>query len=80
MIGWLLGSSLGRKVISAMALFLGVSLLFLRIFSAGKKAERLSAQGQALKTIRKKLAVDEELTRLGPVARRERLREWARSE
>ena len=78
LLSWLVGSSTGRAValigMAVAALGLGIAWAFYR----GKETARLEAVTRSLETIRKRVATDEDLARLTPDQRRQRLRDaWS---
>jgi len=74
----LLGSSLGRKAVLWGLVAASVVLVIWRIYSAGQSAERARQVGASLENLRNRIKVDDEITKLPPDKRRERLLEWVR--
>lgn len=72
----LLGSKLGRYVALGGLIALGVLLLIARIYAAGRAKERARQLEQSLQTIRERVKKDDEITRLPPDQRAERLNRW----
>jgi hypothetical protein len=79
-LGWLTGSKLGRY--AAIALIVGAAIAY-ALYSArrsGIKAEQAKQLAKSLNNLRTRIKTDEDISRLEPDARRQRLREWARGE
>jgi len=79
-LGWLSGSKLGRY--TAIALIVGAAIAY-ALYSArrsGVEAERTKQALKSLKNLRTRIQTDDDIQSLDPVARRKRLREWARGE
>jgi predicted RecB family endonuclease len=72
----LLASELGRKLALWGLIALSVLAIIARIYSAGKAAERARQAENSLKNLRERIKVDDEITKLSPSLRRERLRKW----
>jgi len=75
--GWLSGSTVGRYVLAGLVTTAIVLFALARAFTAGKTAERNRQAAKSLKTLRSRMRSDDEISRLSPAARRDRLREWA---
>lgn len=73
---WMLGSALGRKILLGGLMALAVLALIAKIYSAGKSAEKARQANASLEHLRKRIQTDDEVTKLAPDARRERLRQW----
>lgn len=78
-LAWLIGSELGRKTALAGITVLMILAVIARIYSAGKNAEKARQKELELDLLKKRLEVDDEITKLSPDRRRERLREWVRN-
>lgn len=74
---WLIGSSLGRKVALTGLAILGLAIVALRIYMAGRAAEQAKQAQARIDALRNRLSVDETITNLAPAERRRRLEEWA---
>lgn len=78
----LLMTKASRWVAGVMAAFGIAAFAFARVYSAGKKAERVSVEARAAARQRKaqeiKQHVDEDVRRTDRDQRRERLRKWTR--
>lgn len=79
-LAWLLGSSLGRKVALGALIALGVGIVVVRIYAAGAARERARQAEAALRNLRERIKVDDEIEKLSPAARRERLSRWVRDD
>jgi hypothetical protein len=73
---WLLGSTLGRQVLLWGSAVLLVLVVIARIYSAGRAAEKARQSEAALKNLRERVKVDDQITKLGPDERRKRLERW----
>lgn len=78
---WLTGSRTGQILALAMLGVAAVALVIWRVFAAGARSEAAKAAADRAKAtidvLSQKVRTDESLRRLDPVARRDRLREWA---
>ncbi|GGE36437.1 hypothetical protein GCM10007276_12430 [Agaricicola taiwanensis] len=75
-IAWLTGSTVGRYVASGLLIAAVVAVAVWRIFAAGKNAEAAKQIQQSLENLRTRVKTDDEISRLSPDQRRERLRGW----
>ena len=75
-LGWLLGSELGRKIAIGGVIALAVAVFIWRIYAAGEARERARQAEAALQNLRKRIKTDDEITRMSPADRRKRLSEW----
>lgn len=75
----LVSSKIGRWLLGALALLLGIGVALLKAFRAGRQAERMERQKQTIKAVRERKKVDEEIDRLSAAERRRRLSDrWGR--
>lgn len=74
----LLGSKIGRWVASALLFSAIVALILWRVFTAGRNAAVVDQKLKELESVKTKLEVDHEISRLPASERRERLRRWVR--
>lgn len=77
-LAWLAGSRLGRGVAVVLLALVAFSAAIARAFLQGRQAAEIDQKKQALDNLRNRISTDEELDRLPPDARRDRLRQWAR--
>jgi hypothetical protein len=75
-LAWLAGSKAGRTAAAIFLALAGFAFAILRAFTAGKAAEKAKAQAATMKTLQSRLKTDDEIARLTPDQRRERLRGW----
>ena len=76
-LSWLMGSRLGQGIaIVALAIVAG-TIAWRLARASGERAAELRQQQESLSNLRARVETDDEVRRLDPVARRERLREWA---
>lgn len=75
-LAWLLGSKAGRYVVIGLLGAAAVGLLVLRVYSAGRAAEKAKQAQQSLKNLRSRIQTDDEVGRLSSEERRRRLQEW----
>lgn len=75
---WLIGSSLGRMLFAGLLSTLVVGLIVWSIFKKGADSEKLKQAAKNLEHMKARMKTDEEISRLPPDARRDKLREWAR--
>lgn len=72
----LLGSPLGRKLVVWGLVAIAVGFVILRIFKAGKDAERAKQDKQSLKNLRERIRLDDEIVSLPKEQRLQRLQKW----
>lgn len=77
-LGLLTGSAIGRKLALYGMIAFGVLLVVWRIFAAGKAAERAKQSQAALKALRTRVTVDDQISKLSAPERRDALRKWVR--
>lgn len=71
---------LRRYAIAAAALLIGLAILLLRVFHAGRAAEREKAMRQSLDNLRARAAKDDEVRSLPADRKRGRLDRWVRDD
>ena len=77
-LAWLIGSRMGRAIALALTTAGVIAFALLRAFSAGQTSARAQANQDALKTVRQRIRIDEDIRSLSPAERRRRLREtWS---
>lgn len=77
-LAWLIVNPTGRRLaLVALAVATGAIILW-RAFAAGQSSERGKQVQRTLERVQQKVRTDEDVHRLSPDARRERLRQWAR--
>lgn len=76
-IAWMIGSSIGRAITSAVLGLGVVGLLVWSIFRKGAESEKLKQAAKNLKQLNDRIKTDEDIARMPPSERRDRLREWA---
>lgn len=79
-LGWLLGSELGRKIALTGLAVIAIGLVALRIYMAGQAAEKAKAAQRSLDLLRTRISTDDQIVALPPAARRERLNKWVRDD
>ena len=77
-IAWLATSRTGRAIAAAGALAFAIGIAVLRVFNAGKAAERVKQDRQSLDNLRDRRAIDEDVRNLGPADLDNRLKRWVR--
>lgn len=75
-LAWLIGSKVGRYVALGLLIAASIGVVLLRVYSAGKSAEKARQAEAALRALRERIKTDDEITKLSPTARRERLSRW----
>jgi hypothetical protein len=77
-LAWLIGTRTGRAIALALTTAGVIALAVLRAFSAGRTSARAQANQDALKAVRQRIRIDEDIRSLGAGERRERLRrDWS---
>jgi len=76
LIASLLGSKLGRYGAIALLMIASVGFMILKAFLVGQAREKAEQNERALKNLRTRINVEDDISKLDPVTRRERLREW----
>lgn len=77
---WFVTSKTGRMVAAGAALALAVGVAVLKVFSAGKNAERARQDQQSLENMRSRAGSDAEIDNLGHADLDERARRWMRND
>jgi hypothetical protein len=77
-LGWLTGSKIGRIAGIALLAAAGIALAWRMAAASGERRAELALQQRALDNLRDRIATDDQIARLDPAARRERLRRWSR--
>lgn len=75
-ISFLTATKIGRYLAGGILIAGVISLVVLRVFLAGRAAERVRQDAVRLKTLQKRIKVDEEISGLSSVERRKRLDQW----
>ena len=75
-IAWFLTTRIGRAVATGLAVAGAIGVVVLRAFMAGKKAEREKQDRAALENLRNRAKKDDEVKKLDPDSRLERLNRW----
>lgn len=75
-VSWLMGSKIGQYLAGAFVIGLLVVTVLFRVYSAGKARERARQTEAALKALRERMKVDDEVEKLAPDKRLERLNRW----
>lgn len=75
---WFATSRTGRAIAAAGALALAIGVALLKVFSAGKQAERVTQDRASLENQRARAAIEDELNTLPMSEREERLRQWSK--
>ena len=73
----LLGSRLGRYALAVLFVLSIAGLSILAVFKKGQESEKMKQKARELENLRKRIKTDDEISRMSPDARRERLRKWA---
>jgi hypothetical protein len=77
-LAWLAGSRMGRAIALALTTIAIIAFALLRAFSAGRTSAQAQANQDALKAVRQRIRIDEDIRSLGAGERRERLRrDWS---
>ena len=77
-LAWLAGSRTGRAIALALTTLGIIAFALLRAFSAGQTSARAQTNQDALKAVRQRIKIDEDIRSLGAGERRERLRrDWS---
>lgn len=77
-LAWMIGSEIGRKVALSLIITAALGIVVLRVYMAGRAAERAKQTERSLNNLRERIKVDSEITALPKEERRRRLEEWAR--
>lgn len=77
-IAWLMGSKVGRYVALGLLITALIAVAVWRIYAAGQAREQARQAEAALKALRERIKVDDEVARMAPADRRKRLSEWVR--
>lgn len=77
-LGWLTGSTVGRYVGIALLAAAGIAIAWRMAVASGERKAELALQQRALDNLRDRIATDDQIARLDPAARRDRLRAWSR--
>lgn len=75
---WLMGTKVGRMLAGAGAIALAIGLAALRIFAAGKAAERARQDKASLENRRKRERTDDDVAAMDAARRRDELAKWVR--
>lgn len=75
-IGWFLGTKIGRGLATAAGIAVAAAILFWRVFTAGKDAEAAKQAQASLENLRNRSKTDDEIARMPADARKRRLAEW----
>lgn len=75
---WMIGTKLGRYLALGALATAAIGVFVLRIYSAGKNAERLKQQSQSLNNLRERIRLDTEIRNLPASERASRLDRWVR--
>ena len=73
---WLLGTKFGRAVAAGLAIAGAIGLALLKAFMAGKAAEKAKQDRASLENLRNRAKTDDEVKKLDPDKRLERLNRW----
>lgn len=77
-LGWLTGSTAGRYLSVALLALGAVVTAWRMAVASGERRAELAMQQRALDNLRDRISTDDQIARLDPAARRERLRTWSR--
>jgi hypothetical protein len=75
---WFLTSKVGRTIAAGAGIALAVGIAVLKVFSAGKAAERARQDQQSLENLRSRAKTDDEVRNLDVVDFNKRLDRWVR--
>jgi hypothetical protein len=76
-LGWLTGSTAGRYLGIALLALAGLLVAWRIAVASGERKAELAMTQRALDNLRDRIATDDQIARLPPSARRERLRSWS---
>lgn len=76
LLGWFLGTKVGRWLATAAGIAVAAGLLFWRVFTAGRSAEAAKQNKASLENLRKRSMTDDEIARMSDDQRRKRLADW----
>lgn len=77
-LGWLTGSTVGRYLSVALLTLGGLFLAWRMAVASGERKAEIAMTQRALDNLRDRISTDDQIARLDPAARRDRLRAWAR--
>jgi len=75
---WLATSKTGRAFAAAGALLVGIGAALLKVYSAGRAAERDRQDKTSLDNLRDRARLEDQLQAETPDQRRKRIEQWAR--
>lgn len=75
---WFLGTTVGRYALSAVTGLVAVSVVLLRVFAAGKTAERVKQANKTLTNLQTREKVDEDTAKASGRDARDELAGWVR--
>jgi uncharacterized membrane protein YraQ (UPF0718 family) len=75
---WFVTSKVGRAIAAGAAIALAIGIAVLKVFSAGKDAERARQDRQSLENLRSRAKTDDEVHRLSDSDLNKRLDRWVR--
>ena len=76
-LGWLTGSTVGRYLSIALLAAAGIAIAWRMAVASGERKAELAMQQRALDNLGDRISTDDQIARLPPSARRERLRSWS---
>lgn len=77
---WFATSKIGRAIAAGAAIALAIGLAVLKVFSAGKAAERAAQDHRSLDNMRERQATDADVEGLGHADVDQRMSRWMRDE
>jgi hypothetical protein len=76
--GWFMGSKVGRYIVAGVGIAIAVGVTLLKVFNAGKDAERDAQNRDSLENLRERAETDANVDNLGPADLDRRMDRWVR--